>query len=99
MGVFAQYEKTQIVAKLRAARTRKKAETGRCEGRKPFGSREGEQHAIDRMTALQMSGISTRAITAKLNKEGIPTRAGGAWRDAVVGRILSTAGKLAANVS
>jgi site-specific DNA recombinase len=93
MGVFAQYEKTQIVIKLRAARTRKKAETGHCEGRKPFGNREGEQRAIDRMRALQTSGISIRAITVKLNKEGVPTRAGGQWRDAVVGRILATAAR------
>jgi DNA invertase Pin-like site-specific DNA recombinase len=90
MGVFAQYEKTQIVIKLRAARTRKKAETGRCEGRKPFGDREGEQRTIDRMRALKTAGMSIRAITAKLNRDGVPTRAGGAWRDAVVGRILST---------
>jgi site-specific DNA recombinase len=89
MGVFAQYEKTQIVIKLRAARTRKKADTGRCEGRKPFGNREGEQRTIDRMRALQTSGISIRAITAKLNRDGVPTRAGGQWRDAVVGRILA----------
>jgi site-specific DNA recombinase len=88
VGVFAQYEKTQIVIKLRAARTRKKAETGRCEGRKPFGNREGEQRTIDRMRALQTSGMSVRAIAAKLNRDGAPTRAGGQWRDAVVGRIL-----------
>jgi DNA invertase Pin-like site-specific DNA recombinase len=89
MGVFAQYEKTQIVIKLRAARTRRKAETGRCEGRKPFGNRDGEQRTIDRMRALQTSGISIRAIAAKLNRDGVPTRAGGQWRDAVVGRILA----------
>lgn len=89
LGAVAQYEKAQLVIKLRAARTRKKSETGRCEGRKPFGNREGEQRTIDRMRALQTSGISIRAITAKLNKEGVPTRAGGQWRDAVVGRILS----------
>jgi len=34
-GSFAEYEKTRVVQKLRAGRERKKAETGRCEGRKP----------------------------------------------------------------
>jgi DNA invertase Pin-like site-specific DNA recombinase len=34
-GSFAEYERTRLVAKLKAARDRKRAETGRCEGRKP----------------------------------------------------------------
>jgi len=88
LGALAQYEKTQIVIKLRAARTRKKAQAGRCEGRKPFGHYEGEQAAIERMQALAATGISIRAIAAKLNAEGVPTRTGKLWRDAVVGRIL-----------
>jgi site-specific DNA recombinase len=92
MGVFAEFEKRQIVLKLRSARTRQKAQTGRCEGRKPFGDREGEQAAIDRMRALAATGMKIRAIAAKLNLEGIPTRAGRVWRDAVVGRILKTTG-------
>ena len=32
-GAFAQYEKERLVRKLRAARDRKRADTGRCEGR------------------------------------------------------------------
>ena len=88
MGAVAQYDKSQIVAKLRGARMRIKAKTGRCEGRKPFGHYEGEQAAIERMVALQTSGMSIRAVTAKLNAEGVPTRTGGVWLDAVVGRIL-----------
>lgn len=89
LGAVHEYEKSMIVLKLRAARTRQKAQTGRCEGRKPFGDREGEQHAIDRMRALAATRMSIRAIAAKLNAEGVPTRAGGAWRDAVVGRIVA----------
>jgi len=42
LGAVAQFEKSVIVAKLRAARVRKRRETGRCEGRKPFGTRPGE---------------------------------------------------------
>jgi DNA invertase Pin-like site-specific DNA recombinase len=34
-AVFSQFEKARLVAKLRAARDRKRTETGRCEGRKP----------------------------------------------------------------
>src|SRR5690349_23102280 len=46
MGAVAEYEKSQIVLKLRGARMRKKAATGRCEGRKPFGFFEGEVEVL-----------------------------------------------------
>ena len=91
MGAVAQYDKCQIVLKLRGARVRQRAATGRCEGRKPFGYREGEPVIIERMTALKAAGISGRGIAAKLNAEGIPTRTGKPWRDAVVGQILQRA--------
>ena len=35
LGAVAQFEKAALVQKLRHARERKRAETGRCEGRKP----------------------------------------------------------------
>ena len=91
MGVFAQYDKSQIVLKLKAARMRKRAKEGRCEGRKPFGYYEKEQDAIERIKALARPGVSVRSIAAKLNAEGVPTRSGREWRDAVVGRILKAA--------
>jgi site-specific DNA recombinase len=88
LGAIHQYEKSMIVAKLKAARMRAKAKTGQCEGRKPFGHYDDEQRTIDRMKALAATGMKIRAIAAKLNAEGVRTRAGGAWRDAVVGRIV-----------
>src|SRR5690242_1390791 len=36
-GAIAEYEKTMIVLKLRGARMRMRAKTGRCEGAKPYG--------------------------------------------------------------
>jgi hypothetical protein len=35
LGAISQFEKASLVAKLRHARDRKRAELGRCEGRKP----------------------------------------------------------------
>lgn len=49
MSVFSQYDKSMIVLKLKGARMRKKATTGRCEGRKPFGHYEGEAAALERI--------------------------------------------------
>ena len=47
MGVFAQYDKSQIVLKLRAARQRIRLQKGRCEGRKPYGTRDGEREVLE----------------------------------------------------
>lgn len=89
MGAVAQYDKSQIVAKLKGARLRKREQTGRCEGRKPFGYYEGEQCAIDRMAALRASGIGFDRIAAQLNSEGRGTRTGKRWHGMVVNRILT----------
>ena len=35
LGAVSEFEKSSLVAKLKAARVRKRKETGRCEGRKP----------------------------------------------------------------
>jgi DNA invertase Pin-like site-specific DNA recombinase len=39
LGAVAQFEKAVIVSKLKAARVRQRRATGRCEGRKPYGTR------------------------------------------------------------
>jgi DNA invertase Pin-like site-specific DNA recombinase len=39
-GSFAQYEKARVVAKLRAARERVRANKGKCEGRKSYLERD-----------------------------------------------------------
>jgi hypothetical protein len=36
LGAIAQFEKTSLVAKLKAARDRKKATTGKCGGRRSY---------------------------------------------------------------
>jgi DNA invertase Pin-like site-specific DNA recombinase len=89
MGVFAQYDKTQIVLKLRGARLRKRAAEGRCEGRKPFGYYDGESAALDRMKALRADGMGFDRIAAQLNAEGVATRTGKPWHGVVVNRILT----------
>ena len=36
LGAVSEFEKSSLVAKLKAARVRKRKENGRCEGRKPL---------------------------------------------------------------
>lgn len=89
MGVFAEFEKDTIVAKLRGARMRKRAKEGRCEGRKPYGYYEGETTALERLKSLRAEGLGFDRIAARMNEEHIPTRTGKPWHGVVVNRILT----------
>jgi DNA invertase Pin-like site-specific DNA recombinase len=92
MAAVAQYDKSQIVAKLRGARMRKRSKDGRCEGRKPYGFYEGETGVIDRMKALRGEGLGFDRIAAQMNAEGIETRTRGRWHGVMVNRILGAQG-------
>ena len=92
MGAIAQYDKTMIVMKLRGARKRAKAAApdGRCEGRKPYGYRYGEQEVIARILAMHSLGIGVNEIANDLNHN--PTmqpRKGRQWWPSTVSSILN----------
>jgi DNA invertase Pin-like site-specific DNA recombinase len=93
-GVFAELDKSMLVAKLRKSREAKKAKTGRCEGRKPYGYYPGEAEIVKRVKELRRKPHGERrkgyrAIAKQLNKEGIPTRSGVPWSDTQVKSILT----------
>jgi DNA invertase Pin-like site-specific DNA recombinase len=87
LGAASQFEKSVIVAKLRAARLRQRRQIGRCEGREPFGEHPGEEAVLHRIQQLHRKPrgperLSYGAIAAALNAERLPTRTGGvAGRD------------------
>src|SRR6476469_3646331 len=73
LGAIAQFEKATTVAKLAAARKRKRAETGRCEGRKPLA--ETRPDVVAMAKRLRRKGpkrgvMSLRAIAAELAAAG-----------------------------
>ena len=90
LGAIAQWEKAVIVQKLRAARTRIRRETGRCEGRKAFGVSPEEQAVIEKMKAWRTERKSFAEIAAALNAENVSTRSGEGtkWHPTQVQRIL-----------
>lgn len=92
LGAVHQYEKSMIVLKLRGARQRQKSKHGRCEGRKPYGHRDGEQEVLGRMRALRDEGLAFHKIAAQLNTEGMKPRSGARWHGFVVNRILKEEG-------
>ena len=88
LGAFSVDERQTIVTKLRCARQRKKAKTGRCEGRLPFGAQPGEATIIHRMEALRAAGKSYQGIADVLQSEGLKPRLAATWNPIVVNRIL-----------
>jgi hypothetical protein len=61
-------------AKLKQARDRKKAETGKCGGRKSYAEIRPETVALAKQ--LQASGLSLRKISAELASRGHVTGSG-----------------------
>jgi DNA invertase Pin-like site-specific DNA recombinase len=74
MGAIAQYEKTMIVAKLRAARQRARVKNGRCEGAKPYGSLPGEAVVLARIKEMRRGKATYREIASTLNAEAVSPR-------------------------
>ena len=91
-SVFSELEKSRLVSKLRRAREAKKAETGKCEGRKAFGEKEGEVETLELMRSLRRKREGTRMsfakIAAELNEQNVPTRTGARWHTTTVQNIL-----------
>jgi DNA invertase Pin-like site-specific DNA recombinase len=78
-GSFAQYEKTRLVAKLRAARERKRQAFGKCEGRKNWSEVSPELvSAAKRLRRRSPEGHqrSLRNVAAELGKLGFVNERG-----------------------
>jgi len=78
LGAVAEFEKSVLVAKLKAARNRLRAKTGRCEGPKPYGERGNPEEAkvVKRMHKWRQEGLSLSEIARRLNAEGVKSPSG-----------------------
>lgn len=99
MNNIAELDKRLLVRKLKKAREAKKAETGHCEGNKPYGHYPGETETIERMKQLYRKKpgeerLTSHAIAMVLNREERKTRSDGEWRSSQVKRILKRLGIL-----
>jgi DNA invertase Pin-like site-specific DNA recombinase len=71
LGAVSQFEKTSLVEKLRKARDRKRAETGRCEGRKPVPDHvKHEARRLHRRSPKTGKRRSLRRIAIELAEMG-----------------------------
>ncbi|MBI5518890.1 MAG: recombinase family protein [Desulfovibrio sp.] len=98
LGAIAEYDKAMLVSKLRAARERKRARTGKCEGRKGYADTEEGRAIIREVKRLRRKkpgckAIGYERIAAQLNGEGRTTLDGKAFTGATVQRLVSTRSK------
>lgn len=88
LAAVAEFEKSSLVLKLRAARERKKKETGRCGGSYPFGHYPGERETLEVIYGYRAERYSSREIAEALNTYGHPSRSGKPWTHGAVAKIL-----------
>jgi DNA invertase Pin-like site-specific DNA recombinase len=92
LGAIAQFDKTTLVSKLKAARDRKRAATGKCGGRLTYAEREGGAELVARAKALeaQRPRLSLRKIAAALAGEGRTTPNGKPYSASAVASMLAS---------
>jgi DNA invertase Pin-like site-specific DNA recombinase len=88
LGAVAQLDKAMTVAKLRGARQRKKAATGKCEGRKSIAERRPDVVALARELRRRRPKPTLRAISAELAVRGHLAGSGKPFEPSVVARML-----------
>lgn len=94
LGAVSEFEKASIVAKLRVAREVARQKHGRCEGRKPYGTKPGEAAGLEIILAGRRAGLSLERIKRQLDEAGIPARGSEKfgpkpWARSSIAKILS----------
>jgi DNA invertase Pin-like site-specific DNA recombinase len=96
MGAVSQFEKAMLVAKLKGARDRKKAATGKCTGRKSYQERSPETVALARkLHRYPTHGHirSLRDIAAELEAQGHVNAQGKRYAATAVARMVAVAAR------
>lgn len=76
------------VSKFRIARERIRNSGVRCDGRKPYGTFDGEAEILARMTEMRVNGALSREIAEALNSAGTLSRYGKPWRASTIAKIF-----------
>jgi DNA invertase Pin-like site-specific DNA recombinase len=92
LGSVSQFEKAMLVAKLKGARDRKKAETGKCGGRKSYTERAPEMVTLAKKLArYPVNGHkrSLRDIAAELAAQGHMSGDGRPYAATAIARMIA----------
>jgi DNA invertase Pin-like site-specific DNA recombinase len=95
LNAVSAWEKSMLVQKLRVARMRIRAATGKCDGRKQYGHTEPERAVIAQILVLRGKGMKTADICQTLNNQGIKPRTAlragkvPSWHPTMIARIIA----------
>jgi DNA invertase Pin-like site-specific DNA recombinase len=90
MGALAEWEKSALVLKLRKARDRKRAISGRCEGMVPYAQTEDGKAALAKVKEFRAAGYSYAETAHRMNLGKHKTRFGRLWTKKAVIKILQS---------
>ena len=92
LGAVSEFEKSSLVAKLKAARVRKRKETGRCEGRKKAIELNpqllSEARRLRRKNPVSGKRLSYQKVANQLYELGYMTGAGKPYQQEFIYRML-----------
>jgi DNA invertase Pin-like site-specific DNA recombinase len=96
MGAIAQWDKSNLVRRLRSARGAARTKNGKCEGRKGYADSPdpGDRAVADLIGSLRERGMSYGKIAAHLNDSSRPPRGGGRWAASTVRSVLKSLERL-----
>jgi len=89
LAAVAEFDRCVIELKLRAARERKRAQGVKCEGRKAYGEKPGEEAVLQLIRQRSAQGWSPDFIAMRLNEDKVPTRLERHWHGATISKILA----------
>jgi DNA invertase Pin-like site-specific DNA recombinase len=92
LGAVAQFEKTTTVAKLAAARKRKRVANGKCDGRKSHAEKRPEVVALAKALRRRRpkgGQMSLRAVSAELAAQGFLNERGAPFNHKSIASMLS----------
>jgi len=93
LGAVSEFEKAQVVSKLRAARTRKRMETGKCEGRKSYQEMNPnlvrEAKRLRRRNPKSGKRYSLQRIARELFEQGYKTSTGKPFASTQIARLVA----------
>ena len=88
LGAVAEFEKSALVAKLRAARNRKRRSGARVEGRKPYPPEVVAQVRKLRRRKKHGNPWSYARIATELDRLEVPTKLGNPWSPSTIADLL-----------
>ncbi len=88
LGAVAQFDRSMLVARMKAGKQRVLRSGKRCGGRSPYHEHASATEVVNRIFWLRRQGYNASRITEVLNAEGFRTLKGTKFYPAQIGRIL-----------